>query len=90
MLGNGKHATLELEEIVEGLRLDAPEVQLHLAEGLGADPLLADLVVQRIQGMDSPSPFQPESGRTTGVLLVKAGTKTSTMIARGWSNWAGR
>lgn len=75
LLGNGKHATLELEELVEGFRVDTPDVQLYLADGLGADPLLADLVVQRLQGMDSPSPFQPEASRTAGVLLVKAGTK---------------
>ena len=73
LLGNGKHATLELEELVEGFRVDTPDVHLYLAEGLGGDPLLADLVVQRLQGMDSPSPFQPEAGRTAGVLLVKAG-----------------
>ena len=76
LLGNGKHATLELEELVEGFRVDTPDVQIYLAEGLGADPLLADLVVQRLKGMDSPSPFQPKAGRTAGVLLVKAGTKT--------------
>ena len=76
LLGNGKHATLELEELVEGLRVDAPNVQLYLADGLGPDPLLADLVVQRLQTMNSPSSFQPEAGHTAGVLLVKAGTKT--------------
>ena len=76
LLGNGKHATLELEELVEGFRVDTPNVQIYLAEGLGADPLLADLVVQRLQEMDSPSPFLPEADRTAGVLLVKAGTKT--------------
>ena len=76
LLGNGKHATLELEEIVEGLRADAPDIQLHLTKGMGADPQLAELVVQRIQGMDFPSPFYPTEGRTAGVLLVKAGTKT--------------
>ena len=76
LLGYGKHATLELEEIADALRLEAPDVQLYLAEGLGADPLLADLVVQRIQGMESPSSAQKDSGHTTGVVLVKAGTKT--------------
>ena len=76
LLGYGKHATLELEEIVEDLRLEAPDVQLYLAEGLGADPLLADLVVQRIHGMESSPSAQQPAGQTTGVLLVKAGTKT--------------
>ena len=76
LLGNGKHATLELLEIVEESRVKTPDVQLYLAEGLGADPLMANLVVQRIRGMDSPSQFQPAEGRPAGVLLVKAGTKT--------------
>ena len=76
LLGSGKHATLELEEIVGEVRLKAPEVQLYLAEGLGADPLMADLVAQRIRGIDSPSPVQHMDGQTAGILLVKAGTKT--------------
>ena len=76
LLGNGKHATLELLEIVEESRVKAPNVQLHLAEGLGADPLMANLVVQRIQGMLGPSRLQPADGHNAGVLLVKAGTKT--------------
>ena len=37
---------------------------------------MADLVVQRILGIDSPSSFHPSDGHTAGILLVKAGTKT--------------
>ena len=76
LLGSGKHATLELAEIVEEMRVKAPDVQLYLAEGLGADPLMANLVVQRIRGIDSPSRFQPSDGQTAGIVMVKAGTKT--------------
>ena len=76
LLGNGKHATLELEEIIEGLRADAPDMELHLAEGMGADPMLAEVVVQRIQGMNDGAHPRLQPGRTAGVLLVKAGTKT--------------
>ena len=76
LLGSGKHATLEMEEVLEELRQVTPGVQLHLAQGLGTDPLLADLVTQRIQGMDCPPSFQPGNGHTAGVVLVKAGTKT--------------
>ena len=75
LLGSGKHATLEMAEIIEEMRVKAPDVQLYLAEGLGADPLMANLVVQRIRGIDSPSRFQPSDGHTAGILLVKAGTK---------------
>ena len=76
LLGSGKHATLELEEIVGEVRVKAPKVQLYLTEGLGADPLMADLVVQRIRGIDSPSPNQSIDGQPAGILLVKAGTNT--------------
>ena len=72
LLGNGKHATLEMEEVVEELQAKSPEVRLHLAEGLGSDPLLAELVVQRIQGLGQPTPNVDQAG----VVLVKAGTKT--------------
>ena len=76
LLGSGKHATLELEEIIGELAVKAPEVQLHLAEGLGADPLMANLVVERIRGIDNPSNVHPSDSHTAGIMLVKAGTKT--------------
>ena len=76
LLGNGKHATLELDEITEDLKADTPGVQIYLAEGLGADPHLAELVVERVRSMDWP-PTPPRGDRpTAGVVLVKAGTKT--------------
>ncbi len=76
LLGHGKHATLELLEIIEESRVKAPGVQLHLAEGLGADPLMAKLVVQRILGLNGGLSSQTTNGHTAGVLLVKAGTKS--------------
>jgi len=74
LLGHGKHATLELDEVLEDLRAKTPEMQLYLTDGLGADPRLAELVVERVQdlnGSGTASPLRP-----AGVLLVKAGTKT--------------
>ena len=76
LLGNGKHATLELEEITEELRSGVPGVRLHLAQGLGADSGLADLVVQRIRSMEWPPQGRTGEGHVAGVVLVKAGTKT--------------
>jgi sirohydrochlorin ferrochelatase len=76
LLGQGKHATLELEEMLETLRAKFPQMQLHLAEGLGADPRLADLVVERVHALDDFGPNPLGAQQTTGVLLVKAGTKT--------------
>ena len=77
LLGNGKHATLEMEEIIEEVRSQLPEVQLHLADGLGLDSNMADLVVQRVQELEvgDSAVFGQEFG-PRGILLVKAGTKT--------------
>jgi len=73
LLGNGKHATLEMNEIIDEVRGQLPGIQLHLADGLGADPDLADLVVQRVRELEQST--EPEPGRR-GILVVKAGTKT--------------
>lgn len=76
LLGSGKHATLEMEEVLQEVQEDAPDVRMHLAEGLGSDPLLAELVVQRVQGLADKQEFQPSEEKTSGIVLVKAGTKT--------------
>ena len=76
LLGSGKHATLEMEEVLQEVQEAAPDVRMHLADGLGSDPLLADLVVHRVQGLAEKKEFQPGNGQTCGVVLVKAGTKT--------------
>jgi sirohydrochlorin ferrochelatase len=52
LLGNGKHATLEMNEILEEVRGQLPGIQLHLAAGLGLDPNLADVVVQRVRELE--------------------------------------
>ena len=81
LLGNGKHATLEMNEILDDLRSQLPGIQLHLASGLGADPDLADLVAQRVRELEQ-STETAESGAAPaptgrrGILVVKAGTKT--------------
>ena len=76
LLGSGKHATLEMEEVVERLRSKAPSLDIYLAGGLGPDPLMADLIVERVQGIPSPPIPANANGRAAGVLLVKAGTKS--------------
>lgn len=74
LLGHGKHATLELDEVLEDLRAKTPEMELYLTDGLGADPRLAELVVERVQDLNGSGTGSP--ARPAGVLLVKAGTKT--------------
>jgi len=75
LLGNGKHATLEMNEILDELRSQIPGIRLHLADGLGADPDLASLVVQRVRELEESDEHEPVPGRR-GILVVKAGTKT--------------
>lgn len=76
LLGQGKHATLELEEVVEELKSQVPQVRLSLAHGLGADPRLAELAVDRLRLLEGSVSGTPGNGQPVGVLLVKAGTKT--------------
>ena len=76
LLGHGKHATDELEEVVEDVRARTPQVDVRLAEGLGSDARLADLVVERVRDLDGTPGLAPDNERPVGVLVVKAGTKT--------------
>jgi len=78
LLGNGKHATLEMNEIIDELRGELPDTRLHLADGLGCDPSLADLVVQRVRDLEASPDFSDlnQVSGTKGILLVKAGTKS--------------
>ena len=75
LLGNGKHATIEMDEMLDEVRARIPQVRLHLADGLGADARIADLVVERIGDLGTAAPL-PAPGRKVGILLVKAGTRT--------------
>ena len=76
LLGNGKHATLEMDELLEDLRAQEPGLQLHLADGLGAEFDLADLVAQRVRSLPATNPIRSREAATTGVMIVKAGTKS--------------
>lgn len=91
LLGHGKHATLELDEALGEIRAGLPQVRILLSEGLGADSRLADLVVERIADRydGKVPPVDSEAGNTTGILLVKAGTKTQYDDCR-WLEELGR
>ncbi len=75
LLGNGKHATLEMDEILDDIAAQAPGVQVRLAQGLGADIRIADLIRDRIAALPNHI-SQPRDQRPIGILLVKAGTQT--------------
>ena len=76
LLGNGKHATLEMDEVLEEIAAETPGVELRLAQGLGADARIADLVRARISALPEYAAGPAADGRPTGVMLVKAGTQT--------------
>ena len=75
LLGHGKHATIEMDELLDEVRARLPQVRLQLAEGLGTDGRIADLVVARIGDLGPAAP-RPGPGKDVGILLVKAGTRT--------------
>ena len=78
LLGQGKHVTLEMDEILDEFRAKLPSLGLYLAESLGPDPRMAEIIVERVQSLglsnETESPTNKEGG-PTGVLVVKAGTK---------------
>lgn len=81
LLGHGKHATLELDEMLDGVRAQLLGLQIYLAEGLRADPRLADMAVERVRSVGASrrvgTPLHhQDTDHPIGVLLVKAGTKT--------------
>ena len=76
LLGHGKHATLELDEVLEELKNQAPTADIFLSEGFGSDEKLASLVVERIQSLQPSNSYPPSNDHPAGILLVKAGTKT--------------
>ena len=76
LLGHGKHATEELEEVLDDAKRRTPQAKLKLATGFGADHRMADLVVERVRDLGKDADLAPGNGRTIGVLVVKAGTKT--------------
>ena len=75
LLGKGKHATLEMDEVLEDIADAAPGVDVYLADGLGADLRIADLVHDRIAALPEEA-SRPVADRPVGVLIVKAGTQT--------------
>ena len=75
LLGNGKHATLEMAEVLEDIAAQAPNVEVRLADGLGTDLRIAELVRDRIAALPGRL-REPTGAGPVGILIVKAGTQT--------------
>lgn len=69
LLGHGKHATEEMEEVLGDLRASLPGVQLELTKGLGADSRMADLVVERVHNLDGVASTPADRKGDVGVML---------------------
>lgn len=73
LLGQGKHATEDIDSNLAEIRNALPDVQIHRAAALGCDPRLAEVVAERVlrtaqQGFQSlklgPSPERGQQTRS--------------------------
>ena len=65
-----------MDEVLEDIAAKTPGVEVRLADGLGADIRIAELVRERISALPpSGAQSQPKTA-PVGILLVKAGTQT--------------
>ena len=65
-----------MDEVLDDIAAAAPGVSVHLADGLGADRRIADLVRDRIAALPKDAARPVAANRPVGILLVKAGTQT--------------
>ena len=84
LLGQGTHTTEDLDEEIARSLAAHPQARVKATESFGADPALADIVAARV--MQQPVSLNGKIGsgaKPTGVLLVKAGTR-SAAETHGW------
>lgn len=78
LLGQGTHTTEDLDEEIARSLTAHPQARISAAESFGADPALADIAAARV--MRQPAAALNGKGgsgaKPTGVLLVKAGTRS--------------
>ena len=89
LLGQGTHTTEDLDEEIARSLAAHPQARVRATESFGADPALADIVVARV--MRQPASLNGKNGggaKPTGVLLVKAGTR-SAAETHGWLHTLG-
>ena len=78
LLGQGTHTTEDLDEEIARSLAAHPQARISAAEGFGADPALAEIAAARV--MQQPAALNGRGigsgAKPTGVLLVKAGTRS--------------
>ena len=90
LLGQGTHTTEDLDEEIARSLAAHPQARIRATEGFGADPALADIVAARVMRQPAATLNGRDSGgaKPTGVLLVKAGTR-SPAETHGWLHTLG-
>ena len=78
LLGQGTHTTEDLDEEIARSLAAHPQTRIRAAESFGADPALADIAADRVLRQPAAALNGKSSGvaKPTGVLLVKAGTRS--------------
>lgn len=78
LLGQGTHTTEDLDEEIARSLAAHPQARISAAESFGADPALADIAAMRVMRQPAAALNGKGSGgaKPTGVLLVKAGTRS--------------
>ena len=76
LLGQGTHTTDDLEEEIARSLEAHPQARIKASEVFGPDPALVDIVVERVQE-HGVSLNGKSCGAPTGVMLVKAGTRSA-------------
>ena len=76
LLGQGTHTTDDLEEEIARSLEISPQARIKASEVFGPDPALVEIVAERVQAQEI-SLNGKSDGKPTGVMLVKAGTRSA-------------
>lgn len=75
LLGQGTHTTDDIEEEIGRAQAAHPQARITVSQTFGADPALVDIVAARVR--QHPVSLNGNAGAApTGVMLVKAGTRS--------------
>ena len=76
LLGQGTHTTDDLEEEIARSLEVSPQARIKASDVFGPDPALVEIVVERVQS-NGVSVNGRSGDAPTGVMLVKAGTRSA-------------
>ena len=92
LLGQGTHTTEDLDEEIARSLAAHPQARIRATDSFGADPALAEIVAARVMQQPAATLLNGKGSnggaKPTGVLLVKAGTR-SAAETHGWLHTLG-